>query len=251
VSLAYRVRTRLKQAIVSYGPDSHRLGLVAALPRLRTWQADHVGPTVPLFDNRFELYGHLQTVIGDGPVDYLEFGVYRGESILRWAEIQHHPASRFLGFDSFEGLPEDWRYFGGIHARETFSTEGDQPEVDDPRVRFVKGLFQDTLPAFLADFTPGGQVVVHCDADLYSSTLYVLSECHRILGPGSIVIFDEFASGQRNGKISQQEAALGAEQLSRYEAAGLPRRHVFTENGIIFRRHDDPNLESAMALWWL
>jgi hypothetical protein len=194
VSFAYKVRNRVKQAIVSYGPDSHRLELVAALPRLRTWRAERIDAGTALFAKRFDLYDHLQPVVGDGPIDYLEFGVYRGESILRWADLHQHTDSRFYGFDSFEGLPEEWHYFGGVHEREMFSTGGNVPAVDDDRVRFVKGLFQDTLPKFLSDYTPRGQVVVHCDADLYSSTLYVLAQCDAILQTGAILIFDEFAS---------------------------------------------------------
>ena len=56
----------------------------------------------------------------------------------------------------------------------------------------MKGLFQQTLPAFLEEWEPAQQLILHNDSDLYSATLYVLSQANKILGPGAIVIFDEF-----------------------------------------------------------
>lgn len=41
------------------------------------------------------------------PVDYLEFGVADGGSI-RVALAKLSPVCKLYGFDSFEGLPEDW-----------------------------------------------------------------------------------------------------------------------------------------------
>lgn len=60
----------------------------------------------------------------------------------------------------------------------------------------------------------------------------------------------EFAWGQRTGKIPPEEVERAEEQLARYQAAGVPPDHILTENGIIFRRHGDPDLGPAMDLWW-
>ncbi|HEV2386559.1 MAG TPA: TylF/MycF/NovP-related O-methyltransferase [Candidatus Acidoferrales bacterium] len=128
-------------------------------------------------------------------IDYLEFGVAEGDSIRRWTDLNTNAGSRFFGFDSFRGLPEDWKLAGRAIPRGSFGTGGRTPLIEgDARVRWIVGLFQETLPAFLQDFHPENQLVIHLDADLYSSTLYVLSALNDILGPGAIVIFDEFAS---------------------------------------------------------
>lgn len=159
--------------------------------RVAQWIRQHRAET-RLFDTREELHAYVNgELCGGGAIDYLEFGVYRGESMRHWAAINRDAASRFIGFDSFEGLPEDWtvRLKSGA-----FDTGGVLPEIDDGRVSFVKGWFQDTLPTLLAEFQPRSTLVIHNDSDLYSSTLYVLTMLDRLLAPGSVVIFDEFSS---------------------------------------------------------
>ena len=88
------------------------------------------------------------------------------------------------------GLPEDW----GVVAKGTFSTKGRAPEIDDNRCRFEVGLFQDTLPTFLDRKPFRGKTVIHLDADLYSSTLFVLTSAAPVLKKGDILIFDDFGS---------------------------------------------------------
>ena len=43
------------------------------------------------------------------PIDFWEFGVFRGESLLWWVKNIHDAKSQFVGFDTFTGLPERWR----------------------------------------------------------------------------------------------------------------------------------------------
>lgn len=195
MSMAYKVRMKVREAVIRHGVDNDRLDVLHHLPKLGTWEKERVPTGTPRFERRFRLYDHLQAqVLKDEPVDYLEFGVYKGESMGYWTDIHRHPDSRFVGFDSFEGLPEDWTYFGGTIERSTFDAGGKPPAIADERVEFVKGLFQQSLPPFLDKFEPRSRVLLHVDADLYSSALYVLTQCDRILTPGSIVLFDEFAS---------------------------------------------------------
>lgn len=192
---AHAVRRKLREAVTRYGIDNERVDIVRNLPKLRTWQRGRVPVSVPRFENRLRFYDHLQeAVLADEPMDYLEMGVYKGESLSYWSEIHKNPESRFWGFDSFEGLPESWRYVGGVIDSSTFDTGGRPPEIDDDRIEFVTGMFQDSVPGFVEKFRPRSRLVLHCDADLYSSTLYALTQFDRFLVPGSVVLFDEFAS---------------------------------------------------------
>jgi O-methyltransferase len=149
----------------------------------------------PYFPNRFELYADLQSKkLAHEAIDYLEFGVRYGDSIFKWSSLNTCPDSRFIGFDSFEGLPEDWVSVTGMANKGEFSVRGVIPKTDDARIKFVKGWFNETLRPFLQDFTPRSRLVIHNDGDLFSSTLYTLATLDPILRPGSLLIFDEFAN---------------------------------------------------------
>jgi hypothetical protein len=147
------------------------------------------------FPCRYDLYADIQSkIVGNEPIDYLEFGVRYGDSLFKWSTINAHPNSRFFGFDSFEGIPEDWASVTGEAPKGAFSVGGIVPQTNDNRIRFVKGWFNDTLRPFLQEFSPRSRLVVHNDGDLFSSTLFTLATLDPILQRGSILIFDEFAN---------------------------------------------------------
>jgi hypothetical protein len=73
----------------------------------------------------------------------------------------------------------------------------DVPTLEDQRARFLKGIFQDSLPPFLEEYRqtqlhPRATRVLHMDADLYSSTLFALTAMAPYLRNGDIIMFDEF-----------------------------------------------------------
>jgi hypothetical protein len=66
------------------------------------------------------------------------------------------------------------------------------PVTDDKRVRFYKGLFQETLPEYVKKSDHNHRKVIMMDADLFSSTLYVLTMMGPYLKKGDIIFFDQF-----------------------------------------------------------
>lgn len=138
---------------------------------------------------------------------FLEFGVYEGRDIKLIASfvsfldnripIKKRATTTVHGFDSFCGLPEDWKngqsHEDGLAFKAgAFDVNGEAP-ADLQNVVFHKGWFDSTVGAF---FEQHGQPVafVHADADLYSSTITFLEEIckKRLLRAGSVIIFDEF-----------------------------------------------------------
>jgi O-methyltransferase len=125
------------------------------------------------------------------PVTYLEFGVASGDSFEWWLNHLKHPESVFFGFDTFEGLPENWGLFfkKGAMAH-------DMKEIADTRHTFFKGIFQDTLVDAINKnrdlLERKSRKIIHLDADLFSSTIFVLSQLYPFLQPGDVLIFDEF-----------------------------------------------------------
>lgn len=125
-----------------------------------------------LFNHKHELYEYVNnTFVSGDAMSYLEFGVYKGDSLKYWANIDKNKDSEFIGFDTFTGPPEDWLNLSGTMKKNHFDTNGRAPEIGDSRCSFVKGMFQDTLPDFVAGFKPKNKLVIHNDSDLYSSTL--------------------------------------------------------------------------------
>mgnify|MGYP001210953574 CR=1 FL=1 len=144
------------------------------------------------FKRREDLWLSVINKWAKNKILFLEFGVHEGYSIKTMASYNTHPDSKFIGFDSFEGLPEDWRNFIKVYKKNHFDTNGELPKTDDERIQFVKGWFDHTLPEFLKDFNTNNfsKIVIHLDADLYSSTLYCLVLLSQYF-PRMYIIFDE------------------------------------------------------------
>ena len=113
------------------------------------------------------------------------------------------------GFDTFEGLVEDWQIDDQIvFKRGTFSLTGPDaervmrdtgvslhdglPDALGRKVEFIRGSTYDTLAPFLADRPAAPIRLFHMDLDTYESCLHALETCKDRFIEGSILVFDEY-----------------------------------------------------------
>ena len=125
---------------------------------------------------------------------FLEFGVHKGISINYFSKY----VDKIYGFDSFEGLSEDW--LGFYRAKGAYNLNGKAPYLRK-NVEIYIGLVQDTLEPFLDEHIP--QIsFVHMDLDTYPSSKFVLEKIKPYLSKDSIILFDQLYnySGWKNGE---------------------------------------------------
>lgn len=176
----------------------------------------------PFMHKRNNLISAINFVISNNiEGDYMEFGVFKGESfILAYQTYTHlferyrkmnigkpnipflNQKVRFFAFDSFEGLPENEDPDIPLHWT------GDQPmsypkylfeknlkkaKVDMNDVVMVEGFYDQTLtPQLYDEMQIKGASIIHIDCDLYESTKTVLDTIKPLIGDGTVIVFDDF-----------------------------------------------------------
>ena len=132
--------------------------------------------------NRRALFEYaLRHAVRDGLV--AEFGVARGDSIRLLAGLT---GATVHGFDSFLGLPEDWA--GATERRGAFAG---RPRRLPGNVKIHEGMFSESLPAFLEEHVQAMRFM-HVDCDLYASARTVFDLLKPRIGPGTVIVFDEY-----------------------------------------------------------
>lgn len=134
----------------------------------------------------------------------LEFGVRHGNTIRQIAGLVEQEVH---GFDSFEGLPEEWHH----EPKGSYTTKGKIPVVPS-NIKLNVGWFEDTLPIFLESHN-GPVRLVNIDCDIYSSTKTVLDALAPRIVSGTVIIFDEYIG---NEHWREDEYKAFQEAVSRY-----------------------------------
>lgn len=142
----------------------------------------------------------------DIPGDLLEAGVWRGgATIFMQAVLSMRCATDRAVWvcDSFAGLPKPNPEFYPADRHDEFWTDrylavpveevqGNFARYDllDDNVRFVKGLFRDTLPTLPTKHL----AVLRADGDMYESTITILDNLYDKVSPGGFVIIDDYGA---------------------------------------------------------
>ena len=120
---------------------------------------------------------------GGNKYSYLEFGVYKGNTINFFSAF----VSKIYGFDSFEGLKDEW--LGTTGPKGLFNLNKKIPPLKK-NVIPIKGWVQDTLDDFLNKNKPKVNFL-HMDLDTYESSKFVLNKIKPYLIKDAVILFDE------------------------------------------------------------
>lgn len=249
------------------------------LTRVRTALDSHIRRDT-IFDKAFRAGGLWG--------DYLEFGTFRGDSFASayasafsiYSEMvsghwdhsfedadsgrdRFHRAwsdLRFIGFDSFEGIPrpegidsEMEVFKQGTYAcsEENFLRNIEGHGVDLKKVVTVKGFFQTTLTSkTAAELSLNKAAVVHIDSDLYESARLALDFVTPFLIDGAIVIFDEWyqfmASPYRGERRAFREWCVAHPE---WVVSGFQKEGAFRNSFVLSKRSDSNTEERPSALF--
>lgn len=170
--------------------------------------------------------------------DYVEFGVYKGDSVVsslkirrnfnRWFLSQHtsneswrqevakqSPLNQppiFHCLDTFEGMPVnnegEISFSPGTFISDLSSVESKikKHNRDGIDIKYYKGLFSDTRLDFLKSIKDRNIAVVNIDCDLEESTRDALISIKGNIGIGTILLFDDYNCFNADNKKGQRKA---------------------------------------------
>ena len=120
----------------------------------------------------------------------LELGVYKGATINHIASVLNNIGRKdkiIYGFDSFEGLAEDWK---GTRTRKFQLKLFKKPKFKN-KIKIIEGWFKDSLPIFVEGLNESISFL-HIDCDIYESTRDVFANLAEKIEKGTIIVFDEY-----------------------------------------------------------
>jgi hypothetical protein len=146
----------------------------------------------------------LRELKGGNIGDYLEFGVFNGNSIgsmyLACKEMNAAPM-RFFGFDAFEGLPAGSEHEDdGVWKKGFYSCSFEQMteclsrrNVSINDITWIKGWYNETLTEKMrAQYDLGNFGIVFIDCDTYSSSKTVLDFLAPLISKPCIICLDDW-----------------------------------------------------------
>jgi O-methyltransferase len=178
---------------------------------------------------------------------YLEFGVFVGTSMAcmyRAATGQGADVLRFVGFDSFEGMPEgveqvdDRRWHQGMLQSDLALTHKNLQRLGVPlsRIELVPGWFEDVLNDETRQrLGLETATIVMFDCVLSTSTRLALDFCAPLIGDRAIFYFDDWNASHLADQGLGERAAFEA-WLALHpdlKAEELPALH-YSEEAVAF-----------------
>lgn len=157
------------------------------------------------FLNHLEIYKKII----DLPGDILEFGVYKGTSLVRLLSfrelLENYSSRRVIGFDMFGKFPNDLKLESDKKFVEKFESAGgygiSKLELEEhllnkglKNFELIQGDIKNTIPEFIKNNPSLKISLLHIDVDVYEPTKAILESLWSKIVKGGILILDDYGT---------------------------------------------------------
>jgi len=155
------------------------------------------------FLSHLELY---KMIVGL-PGDVIEFGVYKGSSLIQFLSFreyyEHYESREVIGFDVFGKFPNELSVDSDRSFVEKFESSGGYGICKSDLDIFLKnkkisnynligGNIIKTLPSYLENNPEKKFSLVHIDVDVYEPTICILENIWDKIVKGGVIILDDY-----------------------------------------------------------
>ena len=163
------------------------------------------------FLNQIELYKRIINL----PGDILEFGVYKGSSLMRFLYLRELYESTFsrkiIGFDIFGKFPDDVKSISDKKFIKEFEkTSGNgiskvelERHIESSNIQnfsLVEGDIMKTLPEWILKNNEKRFSLINIDVDVYEPTNLIINELWDKDVSGGLIVFDDYNTVQGETK---------------------------------------------------
>lgn len=208
-----------------------------------------------LFLKRFLAHYELWRLTADLPGDVVELGVYRGVSLMSWANFLEvramgDRAKQVIGFDNWAGFrsfeekdgatsPKFDKVVGGydggtfhemlLDAIDIF--DGDRFIPHKPRIVLVDGDIEESVPRYIAQ-NPGLRIsLLHIDCDLYRPTKVAMEHLWDRVVRGGVVVLDDYGIRPWEGETTAVDEWFAGKpiRIKRFEWSHIPGGYIIKD----------------------
>lgn len=175
------------------------------------------------FLSHLEIYKKILAL----PGDVLEFGVYKGTSLVRLLSfrelLENRNSRRIVGFDIFGKFPDELDLESDRNFVRTFEGSGGygigKEELESHLNRkgfdnfeLVKGNVIDTIPEYVRSNGARKIALLHIDVDVYEPTMAILENLWDSVVKGGILMLDDY--GVVEGETKAVDEFFGGKNIT-------------------------------------
>ena len=183
--------------------------------------------------NHLEIYKKIK----DLPGDVLEFGVYKGTSMVRLLSfrnlLENEYSRKIIGFDIFGKFPDELQLASDRLFVEGFENAGGygisknefEMHLNNKGFRnysLVEGNIIKTIPEYLVKNPSLKISILHIDVDVYEPTLFILENLWNKIVKGGILMLDDYGTVEGETKAVDEFFAGKNIQINKPRFNNIP-----------------------------